>query len=65
MKEIKKKRIVQVFSDGSINFDYTVIKRLKKVNFYTKDHKNFAYNQKNIGSSFLQTSETFKTKYIL
>lgn len=64
MKEIKKKKIIQIFSDGSLNFDYTIIKRSKKVTFCTKDHKNFFLNQKNAKKSISQNSENFKTKYI-
>jgi hypothetical protein len=64
MKEVKRKKIVQIFSDGSLNFDYTIVKRSKKINFYTQDHKNLFLNQKNLNNNFLQTSENFKTKYI-
>lgn len=64
MKKVKKKRIAQVFSDGSLNFNYTIIKRSKKISFYTKDHVNFFLNQKNPNKSISQISENFKTKYI-
>ena len=64
MKKLKKKKIIQVFSDGSINFCYTIIKRSKKIDFYTKDHTNFFLNQKNQNQSLSQSSENFKTKYI-
>nr|WAJ48208.1 hypothetical protein CCFAOBFC_00041 [Haslea ostrearia] len=64
MKEVKRKKIVQIFSDGSLNFDYTIVKRSKKINFYTQDHKNLFLNQKNSNESFSPTNENFKTKYI-
>jgi len=64
MKELKKKKIIQVFSDGRINFNYTIVKRSKKINFYTNDHVNFVLNQKNSNFNMTQTSENFKTKYI-
>ena len=64
MKKITKNKIIQIFSDGSVNFDYTIIKRLRNVNFHTKDHKNFFLNQKALNVSSLQSSVNFKTKYI-
>jgi len=64
MKELKKKKTIQVFSDGRINFGYTIVKRSKKINFYTKDHVNFVLNQKNSNFNITQMSENFKTKYI-
>lgn len=66
MDKLKKKKIVKVFSDGSINFDFTIIKRSKKVTFFTKDHKNFFLNQKNtvLNNSSMLNTENFKKKYI-
>jgi hypothetical protein len=60
-----KKKIVQIFSDGSLNFNYTIIKKLKKVKLYNKDHLNFSLNQKNT-TSMLDSKdfENFKTKYL-
>ena len=64
MKELKKKKIIQIFSNGSVNFNYTVIKRSKKINFYTKDHINFSLNRKSSNLNVLQSNENFKAKYV-
>ena len=59
-----KKKEVQVFSDGSCNFNNTIIKKAKKVKVCNKDHTTFSFNKKN--ASFLLDSkdfENFKTKY--
>ena len=64
MKHIIQKKIVQVFSDGSINFEYTIIKRSKKINYYTKDHKNFSLNQKVSNFNVSKGSVNFKNKYL-
>jgi len=61
---IKKK--IQIFSDGSLNFNTTIIKKFKKINFYNKDHKNFILNKKNSNTLLFnqQNSTNFKTKYL-
>lgn len=66
METLTKKKVIKVFSDGSLSFDYTIIKRSKKINFVTKDHKNFFLNQKTINLNMSASSniENFKTKYI-
>lgn len=60
-----KKKIVQIFSDGSLNFDKTLLKKLKRVQIGEKDHLTFTFNKKN--SSLVLNSksfENFKTKYL-
>ena len=60
-----KKKIVQIFSDGSLNFDRTLLKKLKRVKINDKDHTTFIFNKKN--SSLVLNSksfENFKTKYL-
>ena len=64
MKDLKKKKIIQIFSDGSTNFNYSIIKRSKKTAFYTKDHVNFFLNQRILNRNSLHLNENFKTKYI-
>ena len=63
MKITTKKQIL-IFSDGSLNFDSTIIKRSKKINFFSKDHKNFILNKKNSNSLFIQhNAKDFRTKF--
>jgi hypothetical protein len=62
---ITTRKKVQIFSDGSLNFDTTIIKKLKKINFFNRDHKNFVLNKKNSDILFYQqNSKNFKTKYL-
>ena len=59
-----KKKLVQVFADGSLIFNRTVIKQAKKIKIENKDHTTLNLNKKNI--SLLVTSKNFKslkTKY--
>ena len=59
-----KKKEIQVFSDGSCNFNNTVIKKTRKVKICNKDHTTFSFNKKT--TNFLLNSkdfENFKTKY--
>jgi hypothetical protein len=61
--KIIKKRIIKIFSDGSINFCSTIVKRSKKVNFCNKDNKNFPLNQKD--PKLINVKEIdFKLKYL-
>ena len=56
---------IQIFSDGSLNFNTTIIKKLKKINFFNKDHKNFILNKKNSNILFnQQNSRSFKARYL-
>lgn len=59
-----KKKGLQVFSDGSLNFSHTIIKKSKKIKIYTKDHTTFSFNKKHI-NSLLDSKDfkNFKTKY--
>lgn len=61
---VKKKKI-QIFADGSLNFNYTIIKKAKKVKIYNKDHTTFSFNKKDT-ISLLDSKdfESFKTKYL-
>jgi len=61
---LTKKKIIQIFSDGSIGFNTTVIKKLKKSKMLTKDHINFTLYKKNLTIVTKQTNlNSFKTKY--
>ena len=56
---------IQIFSDGSLNFNTTIIKKLKKINFFNKDHTNFILNKKKSNQLFdQQNSKSFKARYI-
>ena len=62
---MKKKKIIQIFSNGSFGFNITMIEKLKKINFSKKDHNNFIYNQKNLNSLPTEkNSISFKLKYL-
>jgi hypothetical protein len=59
-----KKKEIQVFSDGSLNFNDTIIRKAKKVRTCNKDHKTFSFNKKD--ANFLLDSkdfESFKKKF--
>lgn len=61
---LMKKKIIQIFSDGSVGFNNTVIKKLKKSKMLTKDHANFNLYKKNLTIVTKQTNiNSFKTKY--
>lgn len=61
---LMKKKIIQIFSDGSVGFNNTVIKKLKKSKMLTKDHTNFNLYKKNLTIVTKQTNlNSFKTKY--
>lgn len=65
MKFVKKK-IIQIFSDGSINFSSTSFKKVNKIKVSKKDHASFVFNKKNANSSFTDSKdfESFKTRYL-
>lgn len=59
---IKKK--IQIFSNGSLHFNNSIIRKSKKIKVYNKDHITFIFNKKD--ANFLLNSkdfENFKTKY--
>ena len=60
-----KKKVTQIFSNGSLNFDNTFIKKSNKVKVNKKDHITFLLNKKNL--TLLTSSkdfESFKTRYL-
>lgn len=60
-----KKKIIQIFSDGSLNFNYSIIKKSKKLKLESTDHTTFSFNKKNTSSiTDLKDFKNFKTKYL-
>jgi len=61
-----KKRIIKIFSDGSVNFNNTFSKKLNKIKISQKDHATFILNKKN--SNVITTNskdfENFKTRFL-
>ena len=58
-----KKKIVHIFSNGSLNFDDTIIQKLKKSKMFNKDHTNFSFYKKNLRTITRQKNlNNFKTK---
>lgn len=60
-----KKKIINIFSDGSLDFDKIIFRRLKIIQIINKDQKTFIFNKKNINvilnSKF---SKNFKENYL-
>lgn len=61
-----KKKVIQIFSDGSINFSNNSFKKVNKIKVSKNDHATFAFNKKNVNSFFTDTKEfeSFKTRYL-
>jgi hypothetical protein len=63
--KIKNYKIIQVFSNGSVNFTYKIFKNFSNnYTFLEKDLKNFSYNLKK--NKILTNTENFlnyKNKY--
>ena len=63
INKLTKKKVVQIFSDGSLNFSYSIIKRSKKVQYSIKDNRNLGLFQK--PSKGLSAKKTnFKFNYL-
>ena len=59
-----KKKVIQVLSNGSLHFDTSILKKLKKVKIVNKDHTNFDFNKKSKSSVLnVKEFESFKSKY--
>ena len=61
--KITKNKFIQIYSNGSINFSYTVYKDLKKVKVYTKDNQNYSFYDKSI-NSISKNLINYKKKYL-
>jgi len=61
-----KKKVIQIFSDGSIHFSNNSFKKVNKIKVSKKDHATFAFNKKNANSFFTGSKdfESFKTRYL-
>jgi hypothetical protein len=61
-----KKKVIQIFSDGSINFSNNSFKKVNKIKVSKKDHATFVFNKKNANSSFTGSKdfESFKNRYL-
>ena len=62
MKIIKNK-FIQIYSNGSINFSYTIYKDTKKNKFYTKDNYNYSLDSRSsklLSKNFIN----YKKKYL-
>lgn len=59
-----KKKVIQVFSDGSLYFEKSILKKVKKAKNVSKDHTNFNFNKKSKSSLVsVKEFENFKSKY--
>lgn len=63
MKTIKNK-FIQIYSNGSVNFSYTIYKDSKKLKLYRKDNQNYSFYNKSsnlISKNFIN----YKKKYLV
>jgi len=63
---MKTKKLIQLLSNGSLNFSYNICNNFQFINIYNKDNKNFYINMKKKikkikNSDFLN----YKSKYIV
>ena len=62
---LSKKKIIQIFSDGSINkTTKTLLKKENKIKIFTKDYLTMSFNKKDMSSNIIENFNTFKNKYI-
>ena len=61
-----KKKVIQIFSDGSMHFSNNSFKKVNKIKVGNKDHTTFVFNKKNANSFFTGSKdfESFKTRYL-
>lgn len=63
---LSKRKYVQVFSDGSLNFSYNNGFKLTKCFLYEKDNRNFHLNKKKEVSVIQnESSSSYKKKYVI
>jgi len=60
------KKIIKIFSDGSINFTNTSFKKFNNVKINKKDHIICSFNKKNnnLITENSKNFESFKTRYL-
>lgn len=62
---MKKLKVIQIFSNGSVNFSYKTLNDSNILYFLEKDHKTFIFNLKsfktkaNVGDAL-----SYKNKYL-
>ena len=65
MSFLTTKKVIIIFSNGSLNYKNVIIKKLNKISFYEKDHENFIFNQKDIKKNKKLTKfKNFKSEYL-
>ena len=60
------KKYIEIYSNGTINYNFNFSKFIKKLKFFEKDHLNFSLNIKekiNIVKN-LSNSSKYKNKYL-
>jgi len=64
--KIQKLKIIQIFSNGSINFTYKSFNNLTSCSFLEKDIKNFYLNLKKNHKILINTENfySYKNKYL-
>jgi len=63
---LSKKKYLQIFSDGSLNFSYTNAFNSIKCISYEKDNRNFHLNSKQKVSVVQnESSSRYKKKYVI
>lgn len=63
--KIKKLKVMQIFSNGSVNFSYKTLNDSSLLHFLEKDHKTFIFNLKNYATK-TNTGDnlSYKNKYL-
>jgi hypothetical protein len=62
-----KVKIIQILSNGSLNFCYMNFLKPKQFTFYEKDQKNFYLNKKTIDKGEIKSDyfSEYKKKYLI
>jgi hypothetical protein len=62
---MKKLKVIQIFSNGSVNFSYKTLNDSSILHFLEKDHKTFIFNLKNYKTKTNSGDIlTYKNKYL-
>ena len=58
-------RLIEIFTDGTVNFSYKGLKSSKQVIFYEKDAKNSSFSKKPTKKELFQnfSRNSYKSKY--
>ena len=61
-----KRKYIQIFSDGSLNFSYNNAFKFTKCFLYEKDNRNFHLNKKKeVFTTQNESSSSYKKKYVI